>query len=716
MSESLGDALLTLRTDDAQFNAGVTRAEGRAQRLGNTLDKTSGSSAKLAGEMAKAGRSAETMGQGFQRGGQQVVASAGAQRAGMQQLGAQIGDIATMYSLGARPTQIFASQIGQVTQAIQLASGGTSRFAAFLGGPWGIAISAGTVVLAPFVAKLFEAEEGMQAVEFASDRMGDAQSILGNVIDLTTGKIKTQSTALIALARAQLALGRIESMRNQATARRSINDIRRGEIQLQAGMGGGVRLARVGDGTEDIVDRFQRGVNTSAQAELQLRNRLDVGRITEEAYARAAQAVTSFALETENIKLFDDALKGLNGDQGALAQFLEPDKERARRGRKRSGPDQEEIDARFEGQLVGITQQILSARLQLATSAEERAELEARIVEWDRRQSIAEVQADKQLDAAQKSELEAALNRRADAEMEVIERNKRIELERDAQALADTEYELRNEALQLEYALADTEAERKDIALKILAAEQAYLLSKLQAVVLSDTANEAEKKYAQARINALLANSDAKLQTVLQANETSTDRFVRDLNKTPAQLNEAIDKIKVDGLEAFNDELVDAIVNFRSLGDVARSVLKQILADLLRLQIQQAIIGPLSSMLGLGGASPNAALLPSVNATIGNPAFAGIFGDGGTIARGQWGIVGERGPEAVFATPQGVGVLPNSALRAMPAARGGDVTVHQTNILPERADPRRTGSSIARANERSIRRVAGKGLASGRER
>jgi len=92
---------------------------------------------------------------------QDLNTKTGAQRIGMQQLGFQLGDIATMYSLGAKPAQIFASQIGQVTQAVQLMAGGTSKFAAFLGGPWGIALSVAAIVLSPFVAKLFEGNDAL---------------------------------------------------------------------------------------------------------------------------------------------------------------------------------------------------------------------------------------------------------------------------------------------------------------------------------------------------------------------------------------------------------------------------------------------------------------------------------------------------------------------------------------------------------------------------
>ena len=90
-----------------------------------------------------------------------VTTATGAQRIGMQQLGYQLGDVATMWSLGAKPAQIFGSQIGQITQAVQLMTGGTSKFAAFLGGPWGIALSVAAIIAAPFVGKLLEGNDAL---------------------------------------------------------------------------------------------------------------------------------------------------------------------------------------------------------------------------------------------------------------------------------------------------------------------------------------------------------------------------------------------------------------------------------------------------------------------------------------------------------------------------------------------------------------------------
>jgi hypothetical protein len=117
--------------------------------------------------------------------GRENVVSIGAQRAGLQQLGYQIGDVSMMYSLGARPATIFATQIGQITQAAQLALGGSSKFATFLTGPWGIAMIVAVQAISPFLGKLWEAEEAMKAVELASDGMSEAQSVLAKMFDTT---------------------------------------------------------------------------------------------------------------------------------------------------------------------------------------------------------------------------------------------------------------------------------------------------------------------------------------------------------------------------------------------------------------------------------------------------------------------------------------------------------------------------------------------------
>ena len=107
---------------------------------------------RLQGALNRAGATMQQLG----AHNDNLATKSGAARQGMMQLGYQIGDAATMFSLGANASQIFASQLGQTVQAVQLMAGGTSRLAAFLSGPWGIGLSTAAIVMAPFIGKLWE--------------------------------------------------------------------------------------------------------------------------------------------------------------------------------------------------------------------------------------------------------------------------------------------------------------------------------------------------------------------------------------------------------------------------------------------------------------------------------------------------------------------------------------------------------------------------------
>lgn len=145
-------------------------------------------------------------------------------RQGAQQLAFNLGDISTQYVQGTKASMIFAQQSGQVIQAISLMAGGAGRFATFMGGPWGLAMTAGTLLLIPLVSKLFEGETAMKAVTLAADATGQAQSTLGQMYDLTTGKIKSQND-MLRLNNQLLAINlRAEAAKKEASAKTALDD------------------------------------------------------------------------------------------------------------------------------------------------------------------------------------------------------------------------------------------------------------------------------------------------------------------------------------------------------------------------------------------------------------------------------------------------------------------------------------------------------------
>ncbi|OJU22705.1 MAG: hypothetical protein BGN95_03820 [Sphingomonas sp. 66-10] len=158
--------------------------------------------------------------------------SAGQQRMAMQQLGFQINDVATQYSAGSPPMQIFAQQTGQVVQALGLMTNSTKGVLGFLGGPWGAVLTAATVIAVPFIAKLIDgsaaAEEMAKRLADAAnaaDSFGAAQTLLGKVIDLQTGKMKTQNEVLKEAIRLQATAGVIKAREDQKAAGKEVRSL-----------------------------------------------------------------------------------------------------------------------------------------------------------------------------------------------------------------------------------------------------------------------------------------------------------------------------------------------------------------------------------------------------------------------------------------------------------------------------------------------------------
>ena len=124
---------------------------------------------------------------------------------GLRSAGQQFGDFGLQVASGIDPARAFGQQAGQLGYALSEMGGTAGKVGAFLTGPLGIAFTIAAAAAAPFIQKMFEGNKALE--EFAekqskvaagSSGLSDAQSVLGTVFDLVTGKIKTQNTAFAA--------------------------------------------------------------------------------------------------------------------------------------------------------------------------------------------------------------------------------------------------------------------------------------------------------------------------------------------------------------------------------------------------------------------------------------------------------------------------------------------------------------------------------------
>ncbi len=154
----------------------------------------------------------------------QSIASIGQMRAGSQQMSFQIQDVTQQIALGVNPMVIFAQQGGQVVQAIDMMSGGKSRLLSLLAGPWGAVFMGATMIVGMLVQELWKSEEATKRAEAGASGLSAAQGALGDVFDLTSGKIKSQNELLILNARLMAANLRAEALAADASSRAAFGE------------------------------------------------------------------------------------------------------------------------------------------------------------------------------------------------------------------------------------------------------------------------------------------------------------------------------------------------------------------------------------------------------------------------------------------------------------------------------------------------------------
>lgn len=258
----------------------------------------------------------------------------------MGNVAAQFQDIGVTAAMGMNPMLIALQQGTQLSAAF--ADGGLKSLGAALRSVISltslltIGIVAGVAALiqwgiealtsADSTDKLGDAIKDTQITTYA---LGDAQTALGNVFDLTTGKIKTQSEALRGLARAQLEVIRATAIKDRADAQRTIAEQRGRNTPTSAPAAYGSSMTGLGlsgrttaNEQQRLLDQFTSGKLTSTQAIDGMKRLRKARKLTEEQFIALTGAVASFGVAGENLKVYEDARKALNGDQGALKQFL----------------------------------------------------------------------------------------------------------------------------------------------------------------------------------------------------------------------------------------------------------------------------------------------------------------------------------------------------------------------------------------------------------
>ena len=127
---------------------------------------------------------------------------------GQRQLGFQLQDFFVQVGSGQSILTAFSQQASQATGALALLGDGTEKtkgrmgsFLNLMGGPFGIALGVAIPLVSLLASKLFESGEAAKVAELGSTGLSKAQSVLGEIFDLTSGKIQKQNELLLLNAR-----------------------------------------------------------------------------------------------------------------------------------------------------------------------------------------------------------------------------------------------------------------------------------------------------------------------------------------------------------------------------------------------------------------------------------------------------------------------------------------------------------------------------------
>lgn len=289
--------------------------------------------------------------------------------------------------------------------------------------------------------------------------------------------------------------------------------------------------------------------------------------------------------------------------------------------RARQGPDLAAIELRFRDELDSIRLRVNQAELQRATTAEERAELEGRLLEIAEDQALRSVDADEDYSQIQKDEIKARLAGLGEAERDNIAFRLRAEKEREALDILDERGRSELDSLRLQFDLADTEKERRAIALKILDAENELLRARLQAVIDSETAQEIEKQRARIALEALNAQEGAQRASTERQFESPLARFARSAKDT----DQLVEQAAVRRIEDLNQTITDAMTNALGIKD-------PFLSQLIKIFLDKNVFGPLAEALSSQGGGGGGGLFGSI-LNIG----ASLFGrsSGGFVQAGR---------------------------------------------------------------------------------
>lgn len=617
------------------------------------------------------------------------------------------------FAAGMPPAQIFAQQISRVGEIVAFSGGAFGRFGAFLTGGWGIAITAGISVLAPFVAKLFEAHDAAELAKAGSDGLAEAQGSLGKIFDLTSGKLEHQNELLQLNARLTAISLRAESLQEAASSKKTFSQVGPSAAGMAfEGAAAGLAPGNGASGLRGYIRQKGLTAHTNVSNLQQLVASVQSGFISSDRALQVAdtfdysgvrvskkdieQAIVDAVASREKSQTADEINSSL--DSGKLAPGLRRDTKSKKPKVDHTTERAANADRAYQGELNQAQDAYARAQLALSDTAEDRLAVETDELEAAKVQK--DLQIDDQVKAKKINGVQADKLKQLNADTTTLkllaaQHKEQSDLLKEQLDHDQLELDGKIALLQLQSDLAVTTKQRRDLALRILAAEEARERQRPEEILKDPTASAAQKKDAQTQINQIDSQHPMRVASVNQQNASPLDAYKTQLRADTSDMNEALQSVEVDGLKGLTDGLAGVLSGTESVSKAFKNMAASIISDLARIAIEKAIVGALGGSGGIFGSLFGKADGGQV------PGKA----DGGLIGFASGGLPGYDAGGSI----KGIGTGRSDSILAM-LSGGGAIRVSNGEFITNAASTKRYLPLLHAINDNTLPGFAEGGL------
>lgn len=523
-------------------------------------------------------------------------------------------------------------------------------------GPIGLAIAALTIII-PMMMRTATVSASVAKATDAARAANDLATDSTNKLTTATGKLRVEllrkavadrqaAVAAMKKAQADLQAAKAAYVRSKASLP-SINAVSMGSGSYSGGGGAG------------------QAANASARFAGQ--QNVDQTRVDLQA------SIDNVGTMIDTVNKFTTAIHTPDPASAKIdMNFDDPTKKKTKKGRDTSADDED-----YAAKLAEVRNAQLQANADLTESYQARYLADMDSIKADRAGYAKQLATDEKLTDAKRNTLMAEKDSELEIRRAVVERARHTAIEQIGYDLAKAQNDAAQEVVQAQSAMADSVAGRRDAELRLLDLQRQQEEADLELILATKATASAEWANADKRKAALAGIYEMRADAVKRNNEGPADSYMRSLNVSASAIKEQVQDIGVSALKDLNAGLSDAIVGTKSLASAFAEMGKRIIASLLDIAIQQAVIKPLAnSLFGAADSSGtrSGGLVGSLGSLIAST-FRGGKAKGGAVDPSSWYVVGEKGPE-IFAPGTSGTVIPNSGRGS--STRGASVTQHIT--------------------------------------